>query len=349
MNIAIHNQGEKDMSLHWISHCKENKIHYKIVNCFDSDIIHQLSDCEVLMFHINVGDPSKLLMGKQLLYTLETSGKKVFPDFKTMWHYDDKVGQKYLLEQIGAPLVPTYIFYEEETAIQWAANTSFPKVFKLRNGAGSSNVRLINSREKAVETIQQAFGKGFSHQNDPWLFLKESWRMYKLDKIKFGGVKYAIKRLFYIPVKERKYGVERGYVYFQEFIPENNFDIRIIVIGKKAFGIKRMVRNNDFRASGSGIIDYEKENFDENTLKLSFELAKKLNTQSVAFDFVYLDSKPYVVEISYAFKSVGVYEKCEGYWDEQLNWYPGTFNPYGWMVDDLIDSNKGNKFRSFST
>lgn len=40
-----------------------------------------------------------------------------------------------------------------------------------------------------------------------------------------------------------------------------------------------MVRENDFRASGSGSIHYEKELFDETTLKLSFEIAKKLKTQ----------------------------------------------------------------------
>ena len=36
--------------------------------------------------------------------------------------------------------------------------------------------------------------------------------------------------------------------------------VRVIVINDKAFAIKRMVRKNDFRASGSGIIEYDKEN-----------------------------------------------------------------------------------------
>jgi glycosyltransferase involved in cell wall biosynthesis len=35
---------------------------------------------------------------------------------------------------------------------------------------------------------------------------------------------------------------------------------QIIVIGDKAFGIKRMIRENDFRAPGSGMIKYEKDN-----------------------------------------------------------------------------------------
>jgi len=337
MKIAIHYQGGEDMGRYWIEYCQENNIPHKIVNCFANDIIHQLSDCSALMFHINVGNQTKLLLGKQLLYSLEINGKKVFPNFKTIWHYDDKVGQKYLLEQIDAPLVPSYIFYNEEIALQWAETTYYPKVFKLRNGAGSANVQLIKTKEKADEIIHKAFGKGFLHQPDPWMYLKERWGQYNLDKSKFGGVKSAIKQLFFVPIHKRKFGIERGYVYFQEFIPNNNFDIRIIVIQNKAFGIKRMVRQDDFRASGSGIIEYGKENFDENTLRLAFELAKKLDTQSIAFDFVYQNEKPLVVEISYSFKSVGVYEKCEGYWDEKLNFHPGTFNPYGWMVECILD------------
>ena len=132
-------------------------------------------------------------------------------------------------------------------------------------------------------------------------------------------------------------GRERGYVYFQEFIPENNYDIRVIVIGDKAFAIKRMVRDDDFRASGSGNIRYEKENFEDTTIKLSFILSLNLKSQCVAFDYVYQDKQPYLVEISFGFVKE-VYDSCVGYWDNEMNWYEGLFDPYGWMVDDLLQS-----------
>jgi predicted ATP-grasp superfamily ATP-dependent carboligase len=124
-------------------------------------------------------------------------------------------------------------------------------------------------------------------------------------------------------------------VYFQKFIPGNDHDIRVIVIGDKAFAIKRMVRENDFRASGSGNVLYEKENFDNDTVRLSFEMAEKLQTQCVTFDFVYQENKPFVVEISYAFLKEG-YDPCTGYWDKNMDWHEGKFNPYGWMIEDII-------------
>lgn len=288
------------------------------------------------MFHFSLAHIPKMLFAKQLLYSFETSGKKIFPNFHSMWHYDDKVGQKYLLEAIGAPLVPTYVFYNRKDAENWANTTSYPKVFKLRNGAGSSNVRLVKSKDQAMDLIKQAFGKGFRHQRNAWEYLQEKWRLYKLDNSKFGGVKYALKQLVYVKENERRLGTENGYIYFQEFIPDNKFDIRVIVIDNKAFAIKRMVRENDFRASGSGMIKYGKEHFENRTINIAFKVAEKLKTQSVAFDFVYLEGNPLVVEISYCFTAIGVYEKCEGYWDKKLNWHEGPFNPYGWMVESIF-------------
>jgi len=37
-------------------------------------------------------------------------GVKCFPNYQTVWHYDDKVKQYYLLKQSGYPVIETYIF-----------------------------------------------------------------------------------------------------------------------------------------------------------------------------------------------------------------------------------------------
>ena len=60
------------------------------------------------------------------------------------------------------------------------------------------------------------------------------------------------------------------------FIPQNDFDIRVIVTGNKAIAIKRMNRKNDFRASGSGYILYDKNEIDIRCVKIAFEVNKKL-------------------------------------------------------------------------
>ncbi|MEI7675407.1 MAG: hypothetical protein WCJ03_01390 [Bacteroidales bacterium] len=330
MKIGIH-PCKDSFSERWIQYCEKQRIPYKLVNCYNTDIINQLDDCDALMWHFHHASSRDVLFAKQLLYSVKASGKQIFPDFDTVWHFDDKVGQKYLLEALHIPFVPSYVFYSKQEAFDWAEQTSFPKVFKLRGGAGSSNVKIAKTKSDAINLINRAFGKGFS-QYDAWSNLKDRIQKYRKGKTTLFDVAKGIIRLGYPTNFAKMAGREKGYVYFQDFIPNNDHDIRVVVIDNKAFAIKRMVRENDFRASGSGEILYEKELFDDSTIRLSFEIAEKLKTQCLALDYVYQNSKPLVVEISYGFAVAG-YDRCVGYWTSDIDWHEGSFNPQEWMVD----------------
>ena len=208
-------------------------------------------------------------------------------------------------------------------------------------------MQLVRSREEAEKLIRKAFGRGFSQYNAA-ANLKERIRKYHVGKTDLFDIVKGFLRIAYPPRHAVVAGRDRGYVYFQEFISGNDYDIRVIVIGGRAFAIKRMVREDDFRASGSGNILYEKINFDERTIKLSFEISEKLHTQCVAFDFVYQDVKPLLVEISYGFVKE-VYDPCVGYWDRDLCWHQGTFNPYGWMVADMLCNKRFKRYARKNT
>ncbi|MBB3185986.1 ATP-grasp domain-containing protein [Microbacter margulisiae] len=337
--IAIH-KTNNSFSDRWVAYCQAKQIDYKIVDCYRNDIIEQLQDCDALMWHFYHASAKDSLFARQLLYSLQQSGKIVFPDFNTMWHFDDKVGQKYLLESIDAPLVPSYVFYNEQAAYEWIERTQFPKVFKLRGGAGSVNVQLIQNKQKAKRIVKQAFGRGFKHTS--LVSLHDTYQKYQQGKLPAFDLTKRIARCF-IPTQYSKiHGKERGYVYFQDFIPNNAFDIRVIVIGNKAFAIKRMVRKNDFRASGSGMILYDKQEFDERCVSIAFEVNNRLQSQSIAYDFVFdVNHDPLIVEISYGFSIEG-YDPCTGYWTSDMAWHEGKFNPYGWMVEDLSFAVKEN-------
>ena len=105
------------------------------------------------MWHFSQGNHKDNLIAKQILFALEHTGLLVFPNFNTSWHFDDKVAQKYLFERIGAPLVSSYSFYSKSEALDWIEQTTFPKVFKLRGGAGSQNVQLIYSKNQAIKIL----------------------------------------------------------------------------------------------------------------------------------------------------------------------------------------------------
>ena len=335
MKLAIHHKGSWAFSQDWINYCEQKGIPYKIVDCYRSDIIEQIADCDALLWHHHHSITEDVVFAKQLMYSVEQAGKKVFPNFNTGWHFDDKLGQKYLLEAIDAPLVPTTVFFKKKEALNWAQKTDFPKVFKLRGGAGSTNVKLVRNRRAAEKLIDTAFGRGFA-KYDGWGDLKDTWQRYRNGVTDFKTVLKSIRRLFVSTKFARMHGREKGYVYFQDFIPDNDSDIRIITIGNRAFGLKRLVREGDFRASGSGFIEYEKEKIDERCVKIAFDTSDKLKAQVVAYDFVFDEkNNPLIVEINYGYAHKA-YDKCPGWWGKDLQWHPGAFNSTQWIIDEII-------------
>ncbi len=260
-------------------------------------------------------------------------GIPVFPNTKTCWHFDDKVGQKYLLEAVGAPLVPSYVFYDRKQALDWIDNTDFPKVFKLRGGAGSQNVRLVKSANAARKLVGQAFSKGFpvtqvfsDVRNKVSLGIKKGTLLQKIRR--------SPKTIHNILSNRKSRSREKGYVYFQDFIPNNDHDIRIVVVGDKAAGMKRMCRQNDFRASGSGNKNFAYTCIDARCVKLSFEVAERLGLQSVAFDYIFdAEQQPLIVEMSYCYQT-SVYD---GHWNRSLQWHPERIDLQDCIMHDLIN------------
>ncbi len=338
MKIAIHSS-PNSFSDRWITYCRYNNIDYKLVNAYDNDIIKQLSDCDAFMWHHAHYDYRDCLFAKQLIFTLNLIGKKTIPSVYSNWHFDDKLTQKYALEAINAPLINSYVFYDPQSALKWIETTSFPKIFKTKCGAGSSNVRMVKNKSDAEKLIKQAFStKGFPNQ--------DYFNLAKMSLIKICNRQNDWYNLFrniflmcfpsFCRDKRNLMNNEKGYAYFQDFIPNDGYDIRVVVIGERAFAIKRLCRENDFRASGSGRILYEKKHFDEKIIKLAFDLSKKLKANLINFDFI-IDKKgnPHVCEMNYGFAMAG-YDKCEGYWDSDLTWHEQkNFDFCGWMVDLL--------------
>jgi carbamoylphosphate synthase large subunit len=164
MKIAIHDF-PGSFSDAWIDYCNTHDIQYKIVDCYSSDIIRRLQECDGLLWHWVQTDYKSMIFAKQFTIAIKKMGIKCFPDIDTAWHFDDKVGQKYLLEAINAPLVPTHVFYSKKDAIEWAESTEYPKVFKLRGGAGSVNVSLVRDKQRAKRLINKAFSREYQFRN----------------------------------------------------------------------------------------------------------------------------------------------------------------------------------------
>lgn len=347
MKIAIHHR-VGSFSDRWIEYCQKNNIDYKLVNAFDNDIIQQVKDCDAFMWHHHHGQFKDVLTAKRILFSLEQAGIKVFPNFNTGWHFDDKVAQKYLLEAIDAPLVPSYVFYDKEEALAWAKETTYPKVFKLKGGAGATNVQLVKNKKQAYKLIDQSFNKGFK-QYDRLLNLYDSFKKLKNGNSTIRDSLKSIIRLIKAPEFSSKMPPEKGYIYFQDFIPNNKTDFRLKIVAGRAWGFQRGVRTDDFRASGSGSIIFDNSQIPRDMLETAFNVYNKMKAQSIAFDFIISeDNKPLIIEISYGF-GIDEGEFTNGYWDAGLQWQNKLFDPREWMIEYLIARKSDSIRNKFTT
>jgi glutathione synthase/RimK-type ligase-like ATP-grasp enzyme len=331
--IAIHAQGE-GFTERWIQYCNSNKIEFILVNLYDSNIIDFLREnkVQILFAHLDLNDYKIKIISKTILMAIEKSGIKVYPDFTTFCHYDDKISQKYIFEAFKIPYAKMHVFYSKDDAENWLSNASFPLVFKLRGGSASSNVILVKGINEAKSLLNKMFGKGIKPMRSVLYDFKTKMRSHR-NKRDWAA---TFKRLPDIILSNLSANSilprERGYYLVQDFMPGNSYDTRIVIVGDKAFAFRRFNRPNDFKASGSKNVDLIKENVDKRAIALAFEAAHKIGSQSMAFDVIFnLKNEPVFIEMSYVCPVETIYE-TGGYWDSSLEYHNAPI----WMEEEII-------------
>jgi glutathione synthase/RimK-type ligase-like ATP-grasp enzyme len=335
--LAIH-ENDSLWAKKWIEYCRENGVSHKIVDCWAPDVIAQLDDCWGLMWHFSQSDPTDMLMARHVFNAAEQMGLVVFPDFKTNWHFDDKLAQKYLFEALRLPAAPMWAFFDERKAMDFVASCPLPIVAKLRHGSGSYNVRLLKTRHQARAYVRRMFGRGAT----PIPALLADARHKFRAAASAGGIHGVLRRLKKAPnffrevLRGRKYfPTEKGYVLFQKFLAGNTYDVRVTVAGDRAWAFRRMVRHGDFRASGSGVVDYDTTQFPSNLVARSFVAADRIGMPSISLDWVRGDDEFYFVEVSLGTCDKTTYG-CNGHWDRDMKWHEGHQYPSIGVVEDFL-------------
>lgn len=334
LDLKTPNGGELDVNIAYEKILRHNGIESTRLRVTQPDFWSVIEGLSLFIMRFSHLD-SQLQIARDILPVIEEGySVRCFPNQSTSWHYDDKVKQYFFLNAKGYPFTKSWVFYDKEEALGWARSTRYPIVFKLRGGAGSSNVILVNGPREARGLIKRAFGRGILPER---FFHAGSIRLRHFSLIRelhhLGGNAYRwIRGLDISPFWQ----VNKNYVYFQKFLPGNDCDTRVTVIGQRAFAFRRLVREGDFRASGSNMIDYDMSKVDLRCVELALRISREMNFQSMAYDFIVNESGlPEICEISYTYVSRAVYS-CPGYWDSHLNWRAGNYWPeYLHLVDAL--------------
>jgi len=223
---------------------------------------------------------------KEKVYFLEHHiGKLVIPNFETIWHFESKAAQSYVFNYYGIPTPRTVVTFSLKDAMQLLDAEHYPLVFKTSSDAGSRGVWMVKTKRKAKCLAWRTLYTGF--------WWKLARRLLKLDH-------------------------RDNVTYWQEFVPNNNCDLRITAIGDKfAVGFWRKNRPHDFRASGSGRIDYDKP-LTEDIIHFCLNTNKKLNFDSMAYDIIFRNGRFVVTEICYTYADI-VIHNAAGYYERLDN------------------------------
>jgi hypothetical protein len=134
---------------------------------------------------------------------------ELVPCYRAARLYDDKAQQA---RELAKWMPRTAIVTSPEDAEAAIDRIGLPLMSKCSEGAGSYNVRFIQTRDDAMSEVSQAFGKGISCH----------------------------------------YGQrQKGYLLWQSFCAGNDYDFRVIAIGNERLILRRHNRDDRPMASGS--------------------------------------------------------------------------------------------------
>ena len=311
----------------WESWLDRHNIPWEYLDCYAPDVISKLPNYSALLWHYSNFVNADLMEAQNILNIAKDLGLIVYPDYRTGWHFDDKIAEMYALQAVNAPIPRSWVFYELDRCEKWLEEEAeYPIVAKLRRGSGANNVRLLKNAGEAKSYARRMFSRGYSpaqslvYKTYSKVQSTHDWKTFK-------------HRLKQVPnfLKARWFGkgmpVEKGYCYFQEFIDNAGFDLKVAVVNDKCSFLNRPVRKHDFRASGGGTIQYDKACISDDIVRSAFQAAKALKMQCVGFDYV-VDRKSgegKIIEMCHGFDAGAIYG-CGGYWDQDLVWHDGPLN-----------------------
>lgn len=210
---------------------------------------------------------------EDVAYALTMKGAILIPEWKYMKAHHNKALMEMIrdvdLSEIDTG-IHSSIYGCNEEFIQDVENITFPCVYKAAEGAGSRGVALFESREHALAFITK-------ENENHHATLKE-----KILKL-MGREQLAIHSNY-----RRKFII-------QNFIPNLNGDYKVLVFGNKYYALSRQNRDNDFRASGGGRLNYEPV-LPEGIFDFAKSIFDALNLPVLSVDIAFDGKRFYLIE-----------------------------------------------------
>ncbi|MBS4014229.1 MAG: hypothetical protein KGZ97_10815 [Bacteroidetes bacterium] len=250
----LSNEFSEDQAL-WVKVLDENKetIVYSIVNLSSNSWLDEVIQSKAKVFIARppgLSDQSKQLYDERLYIISKVLNKTIYPTLNEVLVYENKKFLSYFLKSSNIQHPQTFVFYSKEEAMQFCDVTKYPIVAKFNIGASGSGVKILRTKKKAIEYINQSFStKGAPKRWGPNL---DKGNLLKRGMHYIFNPEDIIKKISLYKIKRKTKQI--GYLIFQQHIP-HNFEWRCVRIGDSFFAHKKIAIGE--KASGTLIKGYE--------------------------------------------------------------------------------------------
>ncbi len=255
----------KDIGIYprWTKYCRfleNNNIEYEFYNIHSDHWIEDSARYNLIIGIVS-SNQYHLIELQQKYYILEKYlGKKCFPNTDHLLLYENKRLEAYLSKIHGLPFATTYVSHDKDDALAITHRLKYPIISKVDPTSGSVGVELIKTPSRAKKIIERAFS--------------------------LNGRKVYVN-----------FFKQKNYIYFQEYVPNDGYDIRVILIGNLASGYYRKIPPGDFRASGMAL--KEKRELPKEAIDIAIKVNKYIKSPLLVVDLVHgLDNQYKIIEFS---------------------------------------------------
>ncbi len=249
---------------------------------------------------------------EDIILGLKNIGAVLIPKFEYFRAHHNKVFMEILRDISNIDIIKNiksqkFGTYEEFLRLNNKYNIKQDDIVKISSGSRSVNVFKLNK----------------------YLFLK--WKLFSFSLF---NIKIYIKHIF----DKKPYTFISNYR--KKFIVQNNIgnlsgDYKVVIYGNKFYVLFRKNRKNDFRASGSGLIQHV-ENVNTELLNYAKKIKDNFNIPYISLDIAFNGKKYYLIEFQFLMFGNFALEKSNFYF---------TIKDNKW-VKEISKSNLENEFVS---
>ncbi len=114
---------------------------------------------DIFIWHADDKGVSRHLILDRVYFIEKYLKKRIFPDLNMYYSFNDKIKQYNILSHLKIPVVPTYISFNKEQALNKIKTSKYPIVIKDAYGFGGKGVLKVTNKKEAIGILEDAFKK----------------------------------------------------------------------------------------------------------------------------------------------------------------------------------------------